>query len=191
MNAQKLQELLASKLGRFAQQGGQLLLADEKGEPMDSIVYGKTVVTAPFKLVTKDQIARVTGIVTESMLNANSKDGASVYRFQGNGWEPEALLGDILLQDVDNPADRWACGQSLFGGTGWIGTVQADLSVTYAKPGKPLIAIALPAGITVTSREGTRVSKTGEVLAFTKADKGDFYLWTTDVVASYVRDYQG
>lgn len=174
--------------GRFAKLSDDFFLADESGKPVDRIEVGKTVVHGPFRLVTKDQIAVVTGIVTESMLNVDGGSGR-VYEFQGNGWRPQARVGDILLQDADNPNDRWACGADLFGGTGWRGSVQEDGSVIYAKPGKPLFATEIPEGILVTSREGTRPAPAGCLLAFSSADKGDFYVWTSDVVGNYIRDF--
>jgi hypothetical protein len=179
------------KLGRFAKLAAVFAITDEAGNPRSEIVAGETVVHGPFRLVTKDQIARVTGLVTPSMVNAKheKKPDVDVYEFQGNSWRPQGEVGDILLQDVDNPADRWACGSELFGGTGWTGTVQDDGSVTYAKPGKPLLALEIPEGTIVTSREGSRPAPAGCLLAVTKADKGDFYVWTADVVAAYVRDY--
>lgn len=181
---------LDEKLGRFAKYAENLTLTDEEGKSLEFIEAGVTVVHGPFRLVTKDQIARVTGLVTESMLNATNDKDDPVYEFQGNGWRPQAKVGDILLQDVDNPADRWACAQDLFGGTGWIGTVTDDLSVTYSKPGKPLLALEIPEGTPIKSREGTRPAPAGCLLAFTKADAGDFYVWTADVVENYVHDYK-
>jgi hypothetical protein len=183
--SKKLQELL----GRFAQQSESFKLTDVDGNPMDTIEAGVTVVHGPFKLRTKDQIARVTGIVTEGMLNAKNDQGENVYEFQGNGWRPQAKVGDILLQDVENSDDRWACGPDLFGGTGWTGTATDDLSVTYAKPGKPLLTLEVPEGTPIKSREGTRPAPAGCLLAITKSEKGDFYAWTADVVEAYVRDY--
>jgi hypothetical protein len=183
------------KLGVFAKFSRIFSITDLKGNPVTSIDAGKTVVCGPFRLVTKDQIARVTGIVTESMLNADETNndgtttGKRVYTFQGNGWCPQAKVGDILLQDVDNPTDRWACGAELFGGTGWTGTAQDDGSVTYAKPGKPIAALEIPEGTIVMSREGPRPAPAGCLLAFTKPDKGDFYIWTSDVVEQYVRPF--
>jgi hypothetical protein len=177
------------KLGRFAKFALTLSVTNESGQPLSEIKAGESVVSGPFRLVTKDQIAVVIGIVTESMLNATSKEGEKVFEFQGNGWRPQAKVGDILLQDVSNPADRWACGPGLFGGTGWVGTAQDDGSVTYAKPGKPLLALDLPEGTVVVSREGPRAVPAGCILAITNADKGDFYVWTPDVIAKYVRDY--
>lgn len=178
------------KLGRFAQLASSFSITDEAGQPAAAIQAGATVVRGPFRLVTKDQIARVTGVVTESMLNATNKAGERVYEFQGNGWCPQAKVGDILLQDVANPSDRWACGPELFNGTGWVGTAQSDLSVTYAKPGKPLLALEVPEGTIVVSREGARSPvPAGCLLAITNAEKGDFYVWTPDVVSKYVRDF--
>lgn len=178
------------KLGRFAKQASTFSVTDETGNPMDSIQAGVSVVHGPFRLVTKDQIARVVGIVTPSMLNATSKDGKRVYEFQGNGWNPQGMVGDILLQDAANPSDRWACGPELFNGTGWMGTAQSDGSVTYAKPGKPLLALPLREGTIVISREGARSPvPAGCLLAITNAEKGDFYVWTPDVVAMYVKDF--
>jgi hypothetical protein len=183
----KLNELL----GTFAVLSDEFKLTDVDGNPVDTIEAGKTVVHGPFRLVTKDQIARVTGVVTPGMCNAQDKDGNPVYKFQGNGWEPEAKVGDILLQDVENENDRWACGADLFGGTGWNGTASDDLSVSYAKPGKPLVALDIPEGTPVASREGSRPAPAGCLLAFTKAEKGDFYVWTSDVVEKHVNDYEG
>lgn len=177
-------------LGRFAKAAADFGITDEQGNALDVIEAGVTVVHGPFCLVTKDQIARVVGVVTESMLNAENGKGEPVYEFQGNGWRPQAKVGDILLQDADNPNDRWACGQELFGGTGWVGTVKDDLSVTYAKPGKPLLALKVPEGTMVKSREGVRPAPAGCLLAITKAEKGDFYLWTSDVVLAYVKPYK-
>lgn len=179
------------KLGRFARLDSVFRMTDEAGNPVEVVEAGLTVVRGPFRLMTKDQLARVIGIVTSSMLNATDKDGVGVYEFQGNGWRPQGKVGDILLQDAENPADRWACGPELFGGTGWTGTVQDDLSVVYAKPGKATLALELPAGTVVRSREGSRVVGEGCYLAVSKADKGDFYVWTPDVVAKYVRDFVG
>lgn len=182
--------LIESKTGRFVKLADSLKLATETGQPMSFIKAGVTVVYGPFRLVVKDQIARVTGIVTESMINAKNNAGEPVYEFQGNGWRPQARVGDILLQDVESPSDRWACGSDLFGGTGWVGAVHQDLSITYAKPGKPVLALELPEEIEVMSREGTRVVPTGCMLAITNVEKGDFYIWTPDVVEERVRDYQ-
>lgn len=179
------------KLGKFAKQADKFSITDEAGNSVSFIEAGKTVVHGPFRLVTKDQIARVIGIVTEGMLNAKNDKGEPVYEFQGNGWRPQAKVGDILLEDADNPSDRWACGPELFGGTGWNGTVNGDLSITYAKPGKPLLALEIPEGTIVRSREGARPAPADCLLAITKADKGDFYVWTPDVVEAYVRNYQG
>lgn len=178
------------KLGRFAKLAATFSLTDEDGAMVDTIIASKTVISGPFRLVTKDQIARVTGIVTPSMMNSKNDGEEPVFEFQGNGWRSQVKEGDVLLQDVENPSDRWACGMELFGGTGWTGAVQDDLSVTYAKPGKPIAAIEVPEGTIVVSREGPRPAPAGCMLAFSKPDKGDFYLWTKDVVDAYVRDYQ-
>jgi len=177
------------KLGKFVKLSEEIRFEDEEGNQMEVITAGRTVVHGPFRLVTKDQIARVYGIVTPSMLNSKNDKGEQVYCFQGNGWRPEAKTGDILLQDTENPDDRWACGPELFGGTGWTGTVNKDGSVTYAKPGRPLPALELPEGTIVESREGARATPKGALLAFSNPNKGDFYIWTPDVVQSYVRDY--
>ena len=177
------------KLGRFAKYADVFSVTDEADNPVETIEAGATIVRGPFRLMTKDQIARVTAIVTESMTNGLNDAGQQIYEFQGNGWRPQARVGDVLLQDADNLSDRWACGPELFGGTGWVGTVHDDLSVTYAKPGNPTLALELPEGTVVKSREGSRTVKAGCYLAISKADKGDFYVWTLDVVQAYVRDY--
>lgn len=176
-------------LGTFAQIADYFQVTDLDGNPTDAIEAGKTVVKGPWKVVTKLQIARVTGIVTESMYNATDKNGNRVYRFQGNGWCPEATAGDVLLQDVNNSTDRWACKPDLFGGTGWVGTATENLEVTYAKPGKPLLAMEVPAGTILQTLEGPRVIPEGAMLSVSKSAKGDFYVWTSDVVANYIRDY--
>lgn len=179
---------LNNLLGKFAKKSNKLQLTDLNGNIMDHIEFGVTVVSGPFRLVTKDQISRVIGIVTESMTNSFNEKGERVFKFQGNGWKPEGKVGDILLEDVENTDDRWACGADLFGGTGWNG--EGDISsITYAKPGKPCIALELPEGMKVISREGERVVPADCLLAMTKADKGDFYIWTPDVVKKHVRDY--
>lgn len=178
------------KTGRFVKISEKFKLTDEAGNPVESIEAGVTVVHGSFRLMTKDQIARVTGIVTESMTNGRNEKNQRIYEFQGNDWRPQALIGDILLQDIDNPFDRWACGPELFGGTGWTGTVNYhDMSVTYTKAGEPLLVVKLPNRMMVKSREGTRFAPEGSLLAVTKADKGDFHIWTPEVVAKYVRDY--
>jgi len=178
------------KLGRFAILADSLTLTDEAGNPVTTTEAGKTVVHGPFRLVTKDQTARVTGIVTESMLNATDKDtGESLYEFEGYGWRPQAAVGDILMQDVNNLPDRWSCKPGLF--KDWNGTVGADLSVTYSKAGKPLLALEIPEGTPIVTLEGPRSAPAGCLLVFTNANKGDFYVWTADVVAAYVRDYVG
>lgn len=178
------------KLGTFAKLAEKFMLTDADGNPMTEIVVGKTVVHGPWRLVTKDQIAIVIGIVTSSMCNTKDKDGKPVFKFQGNGWEPEAYPGDVLLQDRDNPMDNWACKPDLFDGTGWVGTIDPTTrALTYAKPGKPLIALDIPEGTKVVSLEGDRIAEAGLVLAMTKPDKGDFYAWTPDVVNAYVRPY--
>ena len=89
---------------------------------------------------------------------------------------------------MSNPGDRWACKPDLFGGTGWVGTVQEDGSITYAKPGKPLIAIEIPEGTLIESLEGARPAPAGCLLTC-KATKGDFMIWTADVIGKYVRKY--
>ena len=180
---------LEDKLGRFARYAENLAFTDEAGNPALVIEAGVTVVSGPFKLVTKDQIARVVGLVTASMTNASNDKGNDVYEFQGNGWRPQAMVGDVLLCDAGNPADRWACKPELFGGTGWVGTVNQDGSVTYAKAGKPQLALEVPEGTPVKSLEGVRLAPAGCLLTMTKADKGDFFLLTADVVQKYVRTY--
>ena len=177
------------KAGRFVRIGDSFGITDEEGNPLEAIEAGVSLVTGPFRLVLKEQIAHVTGVVTASMVNAANKTGDVVYEFQGNGWRPQAKVGDILLQDVENPADRWACGTELFGGTGWVGMEQEDGSIIYVKPGKPLLALEIPEGTLVKSREGNRPAPAGCLLAVTNADKGDFYLWTADVVQRYVKEY--
>lgn len=177
--------------GTFAQAADTFKITDKCGNLVDVIKAGETVVHGSFKLVTKDQIARVIGIVTASMCNAQNDDGEDVYKFQCNGWEPEGRVGNILLQDVENEVDRWACGQDLFGGTGWVGTVQEDGSVIYAKPGKPLLALEIPEGTVVDSLEGSRTADAGCMLAITNAKRGDFYVWTPDVVEEYVKPFAG
>lgn len=184
---------LQDKLGQFAQLGSQFAILDQDGNDVTAqgvIQAGIHTVVGDWKLVTKDQIARVVGIVTPSMTNAE-KDGLPVFEFQGNGWRPQASPGDVLLQDVSNPNDQWACQPEIFQeDSGWKGTVQEDGSVTYAKPGKPLLSLELPEGITVISLEGSRdpIEK-GGLLSCAKADRGDFYLWSKDVVEAYVKPY--
>ena len=184
---------LKEKLGRFAELAEKFSLTNIDGSPATEVVAVETIVSGPFRLVTKTQIARIIAIVTSSMINAENDKGQPVYKFKGNGWYPEAPVGHIILQDVDNPADRWACAPELFGGTGWNGTVANDengVSVTYSKDGKPIIAIEIPVGTVVRSLEGPRtIDQEGCLLVMTNADNGDFYIYTPDVVEKYIHDY--
>jgi hypothetical protein len=175
-------------LGTFAQYADAFSMTDLDGELTDKIIAGETVVHGPWKVVTKDQIARITGIVTESMCNAQSADGHPVYEFQGNGWKPQASIGDILLQDVNNPTDRWASKPGFFGGAAWTGRMEKDLSVTYTKRGEPLIAIEVPKGTFIDSLEGPRPAPAGCLLTC-EASKGNFIVWTADVVEKYIKPY--
>jgi hypothetical protein len=61
------------KLGTFARLADQFSITDLDGNPVNVIEFGKTVVHAPFRLVTKAQIAIVFGVVTPSMMNAANK----------------------------------------------------------------------------------------------------------------------
>lgn len=177
------------KLGTFARLADSFAITDLDGNPVKEIEFGKTIVHGPFRLVTKAQIAVVIGVVTESMVNGKNKHGDPVYEFQSKTWRPQAKVGDILLQDAEEPADRWACGADLFGGAGWNGTVHLNGYVTYDKHGKPVPAIELPEGTMVVSREGSRPAPAGSMLAFTDASKGDFYVWSPDVVRDRVKNY--
>jgi hypothetical protein len=188
-----MQTKLEEKLGRFAGLAKNFSLTNIDGSPATEVAAGKTVVSGSFRLVTKTQIARIIGIVTPGMTNTKNNDGQPVYRFKGNGWYPEAPVGHIILQDVNNPADIWACEPGLFGGTGWNGTVANDengISVTYSKDRKPIIAVEIPVGTVVRSLEGPRtINKEGCLLVMTDANKGDFYIYTPDVVEKYIHNY--
>jgi hypothetical protein len=180
---------LEDKLGTFAKLAPKFSITDQVGNPLKAVQVGVSVVRGPFRLMVKSQVARITGVVTESMLNSVNEKGERVYELQGNGWRPQARIGDLLMQDVEVLTDRWACGFELFGGTGWTETVHEDLSVTYAKFGKPTLALELPKGTVVNSREGARLVPLGSILVMSDANKGDFYIWTPDVVEKYVREY--
>lgn len=180
----ELEKLLSA--GPFAVLADEVLITDLDGNPVDRIVAGQTIIHGPWRAATKDQIARVTGVVTESMCNGTDDSGQPIYQFQGNGWTPQANIGDVLLQDVSNADDRWSCAPALFGGSNWNGTVAEDLSVTYAKPGKPTLVLAIPEGTIVVSLEGDRPFTADALLAIGKPQKGDVYVWTPDVVEKYV-----
>lgn len=187
---------IESKLGTFTKIAPTLSFTDQAGNRLDYIEQGKTVVHGPWKLVTKAQLAIVRLIVTGNMLNATGSDekkanfGKPVFKFKGNGWSPEADINDIVMQDAHNPADRWACKPEHFGDAGWQGSApDADMNAYYSKHGKPLLALELPAGTRVHSKEGARTVGAGHYLAMTNPNVGDFYVWTPDVVANYVKPY--
>lgn len=177
---------LQEKLGSFCEAG--LALSFDG----DRIVAGETVVSGPWGLYTKDQIAAVVGVVTESMLNSQDDDGNPVYEFQGNGWRPKCPVGHILLADTENPNDRWGCEPGIFeDSSGWQGIVKEDGSVTYAKAGKPILAMPIEPGVQVKTLEGEYTSSQGAMLVVTDADKGDFFLWMPDTVEAKVKPYKG
>ncbi len=184
--------MITSKLGVFAQINANFQILNQDGSPADGIIRaGKTTVNGPWALFTKDQIARVCGIVTASMCNATDSSGNPVYEFQGNGWRPQGSVGDVLLHDANNPSDRWACKPDIFNqDSGWRGTVSEDGNITYAKPGKPILAMPIAAGQQVETLEGPIVSKEGEYLVVTNANKGDFFLWSAELIAKHVKPYQ-
>ena len=163
-------------------------------DPKDRrIIAGQTIVHAPWALYTKSQEAFIVGVTTSSMINAVNSKGESVYRFINafGGWEPEASVGDILMQDIANLLDVWAVKPDIFGqSSGWNGRVRENFSVTYSKPGKAQWAIEIPRGTVVVSREGPIVSKAGSMLAVTgDGSLGDFYVWGPEVVKTKVRPY--
>ena len=178
------------KLGTFARYADRFSITDLDGNPVDKIEFGKTIVHGPFKLVTKRQIAIVIAVVTKEMVNGTNKDGKPVYEFASKTWRPKALVGDFVLQDAEEPADRWACGSDLFhSDSGWIATVHDNGYVTYGKHGKPVPAIEVPEGTIVDSREGPQPAPAGSMLTFLNVNEGDFYLWSPDTVRDRVKDY--
>lgn len=177
----------------FAKTAAALAFTDKAGRPTDTIVAGETCVYGPWLRYTKNQVARVIGVVTEGMVNATNKAGAPVYKFHNapGNWHPEGSVGDILMQDVDNPLDVWAVKPDLFlSSSGWNGEVDDDFTIIYTKPGKPHWAIQIPAGVTVETLEGSKTSEDGELLVLTKdGQKGDFFFWNPLIVETMVQPY--
>jgi hypothetical protein len=178
------------KLGTFTKIAQAVSFKDVAGNPMDHIEAGKTVVHGPWRLVTKAQIARVIGPCTESICNTVDKDGKPVFKFQGDGWEPEASPGDLILVDHKKPSNVWACKPGLFGGTGWTAFFGENRELLYSKPGKPLLALEVPPGTVVKTLEGEQTVGSGGLLTLTDANVGDFYSWQRELVEANVREYK-
>ena len=67
--------------------------------------------------------------------------------------------------------------------------MEKDLSVTYTKRGELLIAIEVPKGTLIDSLEGPRPAPAGCLLTC-EANKGNFVVWTADVVEKYIKPYE-
>ena len=176
----------------FAKTAAALAFTCQDGSPTNVIVAGHTCVHGQWRRYTKKQVAKVIGVVTEGMCNANDKNGAPVYKFYNapGKWHPEGSVGDILMQDIDNPLDVWAIKPDLFlSSSGWNGEV-GDFTINYKKPGKPHWCIEIPAGVTVETLEGIKNSEEGELLVLTKdGQNGDFFFWNTVIVKTMVQPY--
>lgn len=142
----------------------------------EEIIAGQTKVIGPWKCAIKSQRARIIGKVTIDQVN--TEEG---YKFQGDGWEPVASVGDILMQDISNTIDIWPVKPHLFSND-W----KEDGDGVFSKSEGSQWTLALPPGVVVKSLEGGKVSREGDLLTLTNLSLGDFYLWPAKVVKDYV-----
>jgi hypothetical protein len=150
-------------------QGFQIL--DKEGNLTKIIVAGESTIYAPLSTYKKVQFATKVGVVTEEQLNAKDSEGRDVYEIQGNGWKPQGLPGDIFLQDINNPVDKWFVKPNLFQ---WQ-LVDGKDNVWEKPDGKTFEGYELPVGTVLKTLESEYISKKDDILTCINSELGDFY----------------